>query len=217
MQSLVVTAVLWSWQMSSPSSLRENPHPPEGKHCLPPWHPGVLHTGCWPPEHWGFNSLIKRPRSGEGDEGTKINLNSGKYKYSSRFYFPGGNCVSCLLSVLSLISRIRVQASGVQTGHKIYLLTCSSINWKQFEVGIVSDFCFHIANNPVNFQNECWKLGFLKMHKSLRESRWSAEPESPASMMTSTQDANFRWRVGSVSRTLHSHCRRPRFNPWSGN
>ena len=121
MQSLVVTAVLWSWQMSSPSSLRENPHPPEGKHCLPPWHPGVLHTGCWPPEHWGFNSLIKRPRSGEGDEGTKINLNSGKYKYSSRFYFPGGNCVSCLLSVLSLISRIGVQASGVQTGHKIYI------------------------------------------------------------------------------------------------
>jgi len=22
----------------------------------------------------------------------------------------------------------------------------------------VSDFCFHIVDNPVNFQNECWRL-----------------------------------------------------------
>ena len=28
-------------------------------------------------------------------------------------------------------------------------------------------------------------------------------------MMTSTQDSTFRWRVGLVSRTLHSHCWKP--------
>ena len=151
MQSLVVTAVLWSWQMSSPSSLRENPHPPEGKHCLPPWHPGVLHTGCWPPEHWGFNSLIKGPRSGEGDERAKINLNSGGRSILAGF-------ISLVVTVSALYfqsdSSFHVLGSrlvGVQTGKRIFfsffLLPCSSINWKQLKLGIVSDFCFHIVDN----------------------------------------------------------------------
>ena len=150
MQSLVVTAVLRCWQMSSPSSLRENPHPPEGKHCLPPRHPGVLHTGCWPPEHWGFNSLIKRPRSGEGDERTKINLNGGGRSILAGF-------ISLVVTVSALYfqsdSSFHVLGSrlvGVQTGQRIFfffLLPCSSINWKQLKLGIVSDFCFHIVDN----------------------------------------------------------------------
>ena len=35
-------------------------------------------------------------------------------------------------------------------------------------------------------------------------------------MITSTQDSNFRWRVGSVSRTLHSHCWKPGSTPGQG-
>ena len=35
-------------------------------------------------------------------------------------------------------------------------------------------------------------------------------------MITSTQDSNFRLRVGSVSRTLHSHCWKPGSIPGQG-
>ena len=58
--------------------------------------------------------------------------------------------------------------------------------------------------------------GFLNMHKSLREPRGSAEPES-CQHDNLTQDPNFRGLFGPGSRTLRSQCQGLEFDPWSGN
>ena len=74
---------------------------------------------------------------------------------------------------------------GLQTRLRIFFfLTCSSVNWKQFEIGIMSVFGFHVVDNSLSFQNECWSPGIPEHAKSLREPWGSAEPESLASMRT---------------------------------
>ena len=110
-----------------------------------------------------------------------------KGKYPSRFYSPGGNCVSSLLPVWPLIPHLWVQAGG--TTHRAedsfyfffnLLLSQLKAVWDRNHVY----FGFLVADNSVSFQNECWSPGIPEHAKSLREPWGSAEPESLASMRT---------------------------------
>ena len=142
-----------------------------------------------------------------------------KRKYPSRYYSPGCNCVSPLLPVWSLILHVWVQASGTTDRAEdfFFFLTCSSVNWKQFEIGIMSGFGFHAVDNSVSFQNECWSLGIPEHAQKFKRTsviHWARESCQHENL---TQDLNFRGNFGPGDRTLRSQCRGPEFDPWSGN
>ena len=107
---------------------------------------------------------------------------------------------------------------GLQTRLRIFFfLTCSSVNWKQFETGIMSGFGFHVVDNSVSFQNECWSPGIPEHAQKLKRTsgiRWARESCQHENL---TQDPNFRGNFGPGDRTLRSQCRGPEFDPWSGN
>ena len=143
-----------------------------------------------------------------------------KGKYPSRFYSPGYNCVSSLLPVWSLIPHLWVQASGTTDREEdffFFFLTCSSVNWKQFEIGIMSGLGFHVVDNSVSFQNECWSLGIPEHAQQCKRTsviRWARESCQHENL---TQDPNFRGNFGPGDRTLCFQWRGPEFDPWSGN
>ena len=107
---------------------------------------------------------------------------------------------------------------GLQTGQRIFFfLTCSSVNWKQFEIGIMSGLGFHVVDNSVSFQNECWSLGIPEHAQQFKRTsviHWGRESCQHDNLI---QDPNFRGNFGPGYRTLRSQCRGPEFDPWSGN
>ena len=143
-----------------------------------------------------------------------------KGKYPSRFYSPGGNCVSSLLPVWPLIPHLWVQAGGTTDRAEdsfffFFNLLLSQLKavWDRNHVC----FGFHVADNSVSFQNECWSPGIPEHAQKLKRTsgiRWARESCQHENL---TQDPNFRGNFGPGDRTLRSQCRGPEFDPWSGN
>ena len=153
-------------------------HSPEGKHRFPPNNlesctlgVGHLSTGLQHLDRQGIG------REREMEKQNKIWTVKGKYP--SRFYSSGSNCVSSLLPVWSLIPHLWVQASGTTDRAEDFFfvfLTCSSVNWKKFEIGIMSGLGFHVVDNSVSFQNECWSLGIPEYAQQCKRTsviRWA--------------------------------------------
>ena len=143
-----------------------------------------------------------------------------KGKYPSRF-IPQVVTVSalCFRSDPSFhISGSRL--AGLQTGQRILfffffnlLLSQLKAVWDRNHVC----FGFHVADNSVSFQNECWSPGIPEHAQKLKRTsgiRWARESCQHENL---TQDPNFRGNFGPGDRTLRSQCRGPEFDPWSGN